>query len=255
MNPTLGYDAQGGVAVLTMNRPGARNALNRELRQAIREGMVQADADDAVAAIVLTGADPAFCAGMDLKEVEQDGLPAESFDEPGRWWPEIGKPVIGAVNGVAITGGFELALACDFLIGSENAAFGDTHAQVGVLPGGGLAAVLPRVIGLRLAKEMSFTGRFLKADEAYQRGLLNHVVPHDDLLATARALATAVAAMDSTTIRAFNRLYNDVAGLPLRDGLTLESQTARQWLLDHDAGRSGGAKRGEIMSRGRKQIS
>jgi len=255
MEATLTYDATDGVVVMTMNRPNARNALNKELRQAIREAMVTADADDTVSVIVLTGADPAFCAGMDLKEVGREGLPVRHIDGPGRWWPDIRKPVIGAVNGVAITGGLELALACDILIGSENAAFGDTHAQVGVMPGGGLTPVLPRVIGLRRAKEMSFTGRFLKADEAYRCGLISHLAPHDQLLTAARAMAADIAAIDSATICELKRLYDDVANLSLRDGLNLETETAGRWLAEHNGGRGVEASRMAIMSRGREQIA
>ena len=136
---------------------------------------------------MLTGADPAFCAGLDLGELSSTGINSGSGggseNAPARSgargpFPRLTKPLIGAINGVAVTGGFELALNCDFLIASEHAKFGDTHTRVGVMPGWGLTVLLPQAIGVRRAREMSFTGNFMSADEALERGLVNHVVPH-----------------------------------------------------------------------------
>ena len=139
------------------------------------ELMREAEADDDVDVVILTGTDPAFCAGLDLKELGTtggnlgrqrwaDGAPARSGARGP--FPRLTKPVIGAVNGVAITGGFELALNCDFLVATERAKFGDTHTRVGVMPGWGLTVLLPQAIGVRRAREMSFTGNFMLADEA-----------------------------------------------------------------------------------------
>ncbi|NDE81212.1 MAG: enoyl-CoA hydratase, partial [Actinobacteria bacterium] len=139
------------IATITLNRPAARNALSSEVLKLLPTLMKQADASDDVDVIILTGTDPAFCAGLDLKELGSsgknlgsgsgaDGRPnADGVRGP---FPGISKPLIGAVNGVAITGGFELALNCDFLVASENAKFGDTHARVGVMPGWGLTVLL-----------------------------------------------------------------------------------------------------------------
>ncbi|MEO6124913.1 MAG: enoyl-CoA hydratase-related protein, partial [Ilumatobacteraceae bacterium] len=167
------------IATITLNRPAVRNALSSEVLRLLPALMRQADADDAVDVIILTGSDPAFCAGLDLNELGDtagnlggsgaDGRPnASGVRGP---FPNLVKPLIGAVNGVAITGGFELALNCDFLIASERAKFGDTHSRVGVMPGWGLTVLLPQAIGVRRAREMSFTGNFLLADEALQFGL------------------------------------------------------------------------------------
>src|SRR3954454_19285377 len=137
-------DVADGIAVLTLNRPEKRNALNGELTAALRKGMAQADADDSVSVIVLTGADPVFCAGVDLTDIgggAPDRFTPGTESEPGRPWRRTTKPVIGAINGAAVTGGFELALQCDFLVASERAAFGDTHARVGLLPGWGCCRV------------------------------------------------------------------------------------------------------------------
>src|SRR5687767_9402453 len=201
-------DVADGVAVLTLNRPERRNALNGELTRALREGMAAADDDDAVAVIVLTGADPAFCAGVDLTDLGGGGggrsargrFTPGSASEPGRPWARTAKPVIGAVNGPAVTGGFELALQCDFLIASERAAFGDTHARVGLLPGWGLSVLLPQAIGVRRAKEMSLTGNFMDADEALNFGLVNRVVPHADLLPVTHAVAVDIAGNDQVAV-------------------------------------------------------
>ena len=143
-----------------------------------------ADANDDVDVIVLTGSDPAFCAGLDLRELGSSGdnlAGGPSSDKLwGTPWPDISKPIIGAVNGAAVTGGFEIALNCDFLVASENAKFGDTHARVGLMPGWGLSVLLPQAIGVRRAREMSLTGNFMDAHEALAFGLVNRVVAHDD---------------------------------------------------------------------------
>src|SRR3954454_8744366 len=176
------YEEADRVATVTLNRPEARNALSRQLQREIRELVSRASDDDEVDVVILTGADPAFCAGVDLKELGSGGndmRAAVSGDrsQPGPL-PRIAKPIIGAINGVAITGGFELALNCDFLVASDRARFADTHARVGVMPGWGLTVLLPQAIGVRRAREMSFTGNFLSAEEAFHLGLVNHVVSH-----------------------------------------------------------------------------
>src|SRR5437764_8338894 len=168
-----------GVAVVTLNRPEARNALNSELLRALPEALQQCDDDERVAVIILTAADPAFCAGLDLKQLGSVDSQISGRSEATRAttsapWPSLSKPLIGAVNGPAVTGGFELALNCDFLVASERARFADTHARVGIMPGWGLSVLLPQAIGIRRAKEMSLTGNFMTAAEAYDFGLVNH---------------------------------------------------------------------------------
>jgi enoyl-CoA hydratase len=158
------------VAVVTLNRPDARNALNPALTAALPEAITECDTRDDVDAIVLTGADPAFCAGVDLKSLSTDRevrrVVASDADALIRPFPETTKPVIGAVNGAAVTGGFEVALTCDFLVASERARFADTHARVGIMPGWGLTVLLAEAIGHRRAREMSVTGNFLDAQTA-----------------------------------------------------------------------------------------
>ncbi|RLE17808.1 MAG: enoyl-CoA hydratase, partial [Actinobacteria bacterium] len=155
------YDVSERIATITLNRPEARNALSSEVLNLLPKRIREAEAEDDVDVIILTGTDPAFTAGLDLKDLGSSGdnLGGGSGADGGRNsdgvrgpFPKLTKPLIGAINGVAVTGGFELALNCDFLIASEHAKFGDTHARVGVMPGWGLTVLLPKVIGVRRAR-------------------------------------------------------------------------------------------------------
>jgi enoyl-CoA hydratase len=255
MAPVLLTETGGGVRTLTLNRPAARNALSADLMDRLVEAFHAAEADPDVLAVVLTGADPAFCAGVDLKEAGSRGLPSAAVIDPksSLWWVLHGMdtPVIGAVNGPAVTGGLELALQCSFLVASERALFGDTHARVGLHPGGGLSGLLPQAVGLRKAREMSLTGNFVDAAEALRLGLVNHVVPHDELLPTALRLAGDIASGDPRTVTALNATYREVAALPLGEGLALERERFRTWEYD-PAGIE--ARRQAILDRGRRQM-
>src|SRR5262245_56125120 len=189
------------IATITLNRPEARNALNRDVRRELPRAVAAADADDDVDVLILTGTDPAFCAGVDLKELgsssDRDVADAVGAEGPQRGpLPPTDKPIIGAINGVAITGGFEIALNCDFLIASDRARFADTHARVGIMPGWGLTVLLAEAVGFRRARELSATGNFLDAPTALAWGLVNHVVPHDELLPFCRGLAADIVSND-----------------------------------------------------------
>ncbi len=154
-----------GCALVTLNRPRAMNALSTALRAELVAALNRLSADTSVRVLVLTGAGKAFCAGLDLKELGAGSdpatalVPAEALD-PVAALARFTGPIIGAINGVAITGGFELALGCDVLIASTAASFADTHARVGVMPGWGLSQRLPRIVGASRAKELSLTGKF-----------------------------------------------------------------------------------------------
>src|ERR1700741_3050194 len=197
----LTVETQDEVAVVTLDRPQRRNALTSALMVDIAETMARLDADPGVGAIVLTGRDPAFCAGLDLRELSTSGDNLR-IDATGRPWPRLSTPVIGAVNGPAVTGGLELALHCDFAVASERAVFADTHARVGVLPGWGLSVLLPQAVGLRRAREMSLTGNFMDAQEALAFGLVNRVVAHDELLPVTLSIAADIAGNDQKAVRA-----------------------------------------------------
>jgi len=217
------------VQVITLNRPEARNALSLALQSALSAALHAADDDENVACVVLTGADPAFCAGLDLKELGQGVAPAtlSHDDSPFAALASMRTPTIGAINGACATGGLELALTCDFLVASERARFGDTHARVCFTPAGGMSVLLPQAVGLRRAREMSFTGNFVDAAEAHRIGLVNRVVPHDALVATAVAIGNSIATADQDAVRALKDLYDRGARLAPGDALDLELDVFR----------------------------
>lgn len=254
-------DRADAVATVTLHRPDARNALNAELRRSLWRTMQELDSDPEISAVVLTGADPAFCAGLDLKELASSagaaltdaGSDADDSATPGPM-PPMTTPVIGAVNGVAITGGFEVALACDFLVASERAAFADTHARVGIMPGWGLTVRLPQAVGFRRAKELSATGNFLDAHTAQAWGLVNHVVPHDDLLTHARHLAADIASNDTEAVRRILRTYDEGALLAGADAWALEGRVAREWQASGRDAEDLEARRRAVTERGRSQV-
>lgn len=247
----------GPVAVVTLNRPEAMNALSRALRADLAQAMAELDGDEQVRAVVLTGAGSrAFTAGLDLKELGVDGLGAANAAEPSanpvKAIEQCRKPVIGAINGVAITGGFEVALACDVLIASENARFADTHARVGILPGWGLSQKLSRMIGISRAKELSFTGNFLDARTACAWGLVNRVVPAEELLPAAKALAADMAGIDPAMVQAYKTLIDQGYAASFGEGLVTE-HTVSSARNSRVSGEEVEARRRAVMERGRTQ--
>jgi enoyl-CoA hydratase len=240
------------VAVVTLNRPERRNAISGKLLAGLREGLAELDARPDVRAIVLTGADPAFCAGLDLTELGQTDGPLAGAGS-GPVIPELTRPLIGAVNGAAVTGGLELALACDFLVASDRATFADTHARVGVMPGWGLTVALPEAVGLRRAREMSATGNFISAWTAREWGLVNHVVPHDELLDCSRELAADAASADPGALLAILATYREGAMVAGREARQVEARAHRRF---HAGGIDAGlvaSRRDTVIERGRAQ--
>ncbi len=219
------------IATVTLNRPEARNALSSEVLRLLPARLREADGREDVDVVILTGTDPAFCAGLDLKELGSTGGNLGGVGDGSRGpFPAMSKPVIGAVNGPAITGGLEVALACDLLVASERARFGDTHARVGVMPGWGLTVLLPQAIGVRRAREMSYTGNFLTADEAFAWGLVNHVVAHEDLIPFSRRLALDIASNDQRGVRQIRSTYASVVATTVDDGWGVEARDAKAWV-------------------------
>ena len=220
--------SDNGFATLTLNRPDKLNALSNELRRELVAAVAALEADPAVRVLILTGAGRAFTAGMDLEEwAVTDELAAGAYDnDPVRALRGFSGPVIGAINGLAVTGGLEIALACDLLVASTKARFADTHAQVGLLPGWGGSVRLARLVGLNRAKELALTGRFLHADEALAWGLVNHVVAPEALLPKAESIARQMAAAVPETLIAYKRLLDDESVLPLDEALALERRTS-----------------------------
>ena len=219
-------DKRDGIATLTLNRPEKMNALSYPLRRRLSDALDAIAEDAGIGAVILTGAGRAFCAGLDLTEMANPETGGPLLDPPAQM-RALPQPVIGAINGVAVTGGFELATSCDVLIGSEAARFADTHARLGLIAGWGLSQRLPRLIGVNRAKELAFTGNYLSADLAYEWGLLNRVVPADELLPAARALAEDMVSCDDETVRACKRLIEDGFALPLGEAMALETEVNR----------------------------
>lgn len=257
--PLVQVTYEDAVAVVTLNRPEAMNALSAALRLELAEAMVQLNDNASVRAIVLTGAgDRAFTAGLDLKELGSDtgnlgaANATSAQQNPVLAIEQCEKPVVGAINGVAITGGFEVALACDVLIASTSARFADTHARVGIMPGWGLSQKLSRLIGIYRAKELSLTGNFLDAETACQWGLVNRVVAPADLLRAATALAKDMATIDPGMLRNYRSLINDGFGLAFADARALEGQRSTQ-LNGAVSADDVESRRRAVMDRGRGQ--
>lgn len=249
-------DKQDGIATVTLNRPDKLNALNQELRLAFCHAMQALRADPDVCAVIITGAGRAFCVGLDLREL---GTRASGIRDEGNVTfitviDDMEVPVIGAINGFAITGGFEMALACDIMIAAEEAQFADTHARVGVMPGGGMSARLPRAVGIRKAKELSLTGNYLSAREAERMGLVNRVVPRDQVLAAAREMASQIAGANHTIVRQMKQLYRRTTGATLDEALRIEQEVFNDF--NRKANRADLANVGDsVIARGRTQAS
>jgi enoyl-CoA hydratase len=241
-------ERRGGVALLTLNRPEARNAMNVALAAATCDAVT---ACQDAGAIVLTGADPAFCAGLDLRTLGVDSL----GDLPpfNAVVAASAVPVVAAVNGPAVTGGFELALAADFIVASERAFFADTHLRVGVYPGPVLVD-LPRRVGAAWAREISLTGNFVDAETALRIGIANHVVAHDELLPFTMGLAAAIAEGDRAMVATMRRDWDAANGTPIAQARKIHEDHASQGGFRRQATAAGIASRREaVLERSRSQ--
>lgn len=226
---------RGPVLRLTLNRPDAMNALSRALRRRLTGALRAAEADEEVRVVVITGAgERAFSAGLDLKELERDpdalGLGSDAAaQDPVLALSEMTKPSIAAVNGVAVTGGFELALNCDILLAGPEARFADTHGKVGVMPGWGLSQKLPRLIGLSRAKEVSLGGAFVDAETACAWGLVNRVSAPGRVAEDAMALGLRIARADPEWLGAVKGLMDAGWNETLGDAMAREARAAADW--------------------------
>ncbi len=216
----------GGVRTITFNRPEAKNALSIAMRRDFCDLLDAADRDASVKAVIVTGTDPIFTAGVDFKDVDPASDPRQRqfLINPGRALRAMRTPVLCAVNGACVSGGLEVALSASFVVASDRARFADTHARLNVVPAWGLTALLPKAVGLRMAREMSITGNFVDAAEALRIGLVNHVVPHDDLLPFTRALAGDIA--DTPAVAEVLGLYEQGVDLGLNSALAHETTHA-----------------------------
>jgi enoyl-CoA hydratase len=222
LSALLAHDS-GGVRTITFNRPEAKNALTVAMRREFCELLDQADRDGSVRAVIVTGTDPVFTAGVDYKEVDPSFDPRQRrlTVNPGRALRAMRTPVVCAVNGACVSGGLEIALSATFVVASERARFADTHARLNVVPAWGLTALLPRAVGLRKAREMSVTGNFVDAGEALRIGLVNHVVPHGELLPYTAELVSQIAGTPAAA--EVLSLYDQGTDLGLNAALALEA--------------------------------
>jgi len=248
-----------GYATIILDRAEAMNALCLPLRQELARAIRAADADETVKAIIVTGrGERAFSAGMDLKELAVSG-PGGVFDHEPQDSPSVAMracrtPLIAAVNGAAITGGFELALACDILIASTKARFADTHVRVGILPAWGLTVRLQQLVGPSRAKEISLTGNFIDARTALAWGLVNRVTEPEDLLAEAQRIASDIASCDAATVQFNKETIDGMVGLDLDEALARERRRSEEWVaLAGPADME--SQRKKVMARGRQQQS
>jgi enoyl-CoA hydratase len=223
-----------GVATITLNRPKQMNALSRELLDTLAKTLQTCGDDESVRVIILTGAGRAFCAGLDLKELGAGRAnigktTVASRGDPVGVMEQLKKPVIGAINGAAVTGGFELALACDVLIASTEARFADTHARVGLASGWGLSQKLSRAVGIYRAREISLGARWVSAEQAAAWGFVNRVVAPSELMPAARALAADMLLAQPGMLERYKSIIDDGFALPFGEGMALERQRARQF--------------------------
>lgn len=256
---TVQVEKSDGIATVTLNRPDSLNALSSVLLAELKDTFAGLQHDQRIGVVILTGAGRAFCAGLDLKELAAGGglfkrsdADSKSRSNISAMFQQLDCPVIGAVNGVAVTGGFELALSCDIIIASSEARFADTHARVGVIPGSGLSQKLSRLIGIYRAKEVSLTGNFISAEQAEAWGLVNRIVSPDDLLPTCRKLAADILSCPAGLISTYKKLIDDGFDATFKDGMELEQHTHLRHFQTVDAD-SISERRENIQQRGRTQ--
>jgi len=257
--PVVLLERSAHIATVTLNRPHALNALSTDLRTRLAAVLTELATDADTRVVILTGAGRAFSAGVDLKELGQRGTSdygnaqaVVSGLDPVRAMERLPQPVIGAIHGYAITGGFEIALACDLLIASTEARFADTHARVGILPGWGLSQRLSRAIGIYRAKELSLTGNYLDAERAREWGLVSRVVAPEELLPVCRALARDVLSCDPETVAGYKKVIDDGFATTFESALDLERRVSREHARSVRAD-DVEERRRRIQERGRRQ--
>lgn len=253
VDPVLLVEKKDGIATLTFNRPDQLNALSVELRRAFAREVTQLRTDPDIKVVILTGAGRAFCAGLDLKEMGDPELrrAGGGIPDPPSLLRSLPQPVIGAINGLAITGGFEISLSCDLLIVTPQTQFADTHARVGLLAGWGLSQRLSRAVGIARAKELSLTGNYLSAQRAYEWGLVNRIVAPDELMPTCIALAQDMLSCIPDVMRSYKRMIDRGYDLALGDAMTYEVEINA--MFQGPAAEDVAERRAGVQKRGRKQ--
>lgn len=224
----------GGIAEIILNRPPL-NAVNETLLNELVQVCEAIERDDGINVVILTGAGKAFSAGRELTGI------LEGKEEPGgpryRALENLSKPVIAAINGYCFTGSLELMMCADIVVASERARFCDTHARFGIVPGGGQTQRLPRIVGVRKAKELLFTCRPITATEAERIGMVNRVVAHEQLMDTAREIANAILENVPETVREIKALINQSLKTDLEEGLRIEASKHQGAISINDEGK------------------
>lgn len=217
------FEKEENIAIITFNRPEAMNALNNQTRAEFSQAIEDVAMDDAIKVLILTGSGKAFVAGSDIKEFnETTPFAAHNIKRLGEMVEKLEKPVIAAVNGFCLGGGNEIAMGCDIIIASEKAKFGQTEINIGIIPGGGGTQRLPRLIGVCRAKELIYTGDIIRAEEADRLGLVNRVVPMDELMPAAKELAKKIAAKSAAALKLAKTAINRGMQTNLESGLKYE---------------------------------
>lgn len=236
------YEIEDRVGTITVNRPEARNAMTYGMRDELIRLFTEIRDDPGVRAVILTGSgDKAFISGADIKELDRETLPLERKEimmaahRLSRAIETLGKPVIAAVNGAALGGGCELAMACTFRVASENARFGQPEIKLGMIPGYGGTQRLPRLVGRERALEMLLFGEMIDAREALRIGLVSRVVPLSGLMGAARSMAEALAAMPAMAVKFALEAVDRGLDLPLEQALEMEADYIVQVFSTEDA--------------------
>jgi enoyl-CoA hydratase len=218
------FEVKDNIAIITLNRPEKRNAISQSFLVDLYNHLEMLSTDPQIRVGIITGAGDTFCAGLDLSRLTTDNLMDPRGDGKDLFdiLKTIDKPIIGAINGHAITGGFEIALNCDFLIASENASFADTHAKVGIHPGWGMTQLLQQAVGIRMAKQMSFTCKFYSAQEMLAAGLVNEVVPKDQLLNRCMEIASDIASVNQDMLGVVKNLIEQGGAGTFGNGVDIE---------------------------------
>ena len=217
------FEKEENIAVITFNRPEAMNALNNQTRAEFRQAIDEVASDDTIKVLILTGSGKSFVAGSDIKEFNSTTpYAAHNIARLGEMVEKLEKPVIAAVNGFCLGGGCEIAMGCDIIIASEKAKFGQTEINIGIIPGGGGTQRLQRLIGACRAKELIFTGDIIRADEADRIGLVNRVVPMDELMVAAKEMAGKIATKSAAALKLAKTAINRGMQTNLESGLKYE---------------------------------
>lgn len=232
MEQAVLFDIKDRVALITLNRPERRNAMSQALLAQLYDAIERVADDSEITCAIITGQGKGFCSGLDLSCLATENLmdPRGDGSDMYQVFADCHKPIIGAVNGPTMTGGFELALNCDFLIASTEARFADTHSKVGIHPGWGMTQLLQQAVGQRMAKQMSLTCEFFSAEQALAIGLVNEVVPPDSLIPRAMEIANQICAVNQDMMMTVKTLIENKNKATFDEAIKMEADGFSEFL-------------------------